>query len=59
MAVPKRKHSNYRTGKRRSHHGLKPKELQSCEKCGTPRPSHTVCPNCGVYMGRTMVESEE
>ncbi len=30
MAVPKRKHSNSRTGKRRSHHGLTAKQLQSC-----------------------------
>jgi large subunit ribosomal protein L32 len=59
MAVPKRKHSNSRTGKRRSHHGMKPKQLQSCPKCGTPQPTHVVCPNCGQYMGRNMVETEE
>ncbi|MCA9268437.1 MAG: 50S ribosomal protein L32, partial [Planctomycetales bacterium] len=29
MAVPKRKHSNSRTGKRRAHDGLTPKELAS------------------------------
>jgi large subunit ribosomal protein L32 len=59
MAVPKRKQSNSRTGMRRSHHAMKAKQLQPCSKCGTPRPSHVVCPNCGHYMGRTMVESEE
>lgn len=59
MAVPKRKHSNSRTGKRRSHDGLKAKQLQACTKCGTSLPTHVVCPTCGHYMGRTMVETEE
>ncbi|MEO1497602.1 MAG: 50S ribosomal protein L32 [Planctomycetota bacterium] len=58
MAVPKRKHSNSRTGKRRSHDQLKARSLQSCPRCGTAKPSHVVCPNCGFYMGRTIVETE-
>jgi large subunit ribosomal protein L32 len=59
MAVPKRKHSNARSGSRRAHDALKAKKLQSCQRCGTPIPSHVACPNCGTYMGRTMVETEE
>jgi large subunit ribosomal protein L32 len=43
---------------RRSHDALKAKQLQSCPKCGTPKPSHVICPNCGHYAGRTMVETE-
>jgi large subunit ribosomal protein L32 len=58
MAVPKRKHSNSRTGKRRSHDALKPRQLHHCPKCSTEVPSHVVCPNCGYYMGRTVVETE-
>jgi large subunit ribosomal protein L32 len=58
MAVPKRKQSNSRTGMRRSHDALKPKQLQACPKCGTQKPSHVICPNCGYYGGRTLVESE-
>ena len=59
MAVPKRRHSNSRSGKRRSHHAKKPKQLSYCPKCSTAVPQHVVCPNCGYYMGRVMVESEE
>ncbi len=59
MAVPKRKHSNSRSGKRRSHDRLTARQLQSCPKCGTQGPTHTICANCGQYMGRVMVETEE
>lgn len=59
MAVPKRRQSNARTGSRRAHDHITPKQLQICPKCSTPRPSHVVCPNCGFYMGRTVVEVEE
>ena len=58
MAQPKRKQSNSRTGKRRSHDALKPRQLHACTKCGTMTPSHVICPNCGHYMGRVMVETE-
>lgn len=58
MAVPKRKHSNSRTGKRRSHDAIKPRHVQDCPKCHEPVPTHTVCPNCGFYMGRTVMETE-
>ena len=59
MAVPKRRHSNARTGSRRAHDHLKPKQYQHCTKCSTAVPSHVVCPNCGHYMGRTVVETVE
>lgn len=59
MAVPKRRQSNSRTNSRRAHDHIKPKELQFCPKCSTPKPSHVVCPNCGFYMGRTVVEVAE
>ena len=59
MAVPKRKHSNSRTGMRRAHDALKRRQLQACPKCSTALPSHVICPNCGHYMGRQMVETED
>ena len=59
MAVPKRKHSNSRTGKRRSHDAKRPRQLTYCPKCSQALPTHVVCPNCGEYMGRNVVEVEE
>jgi len=59
MAVPKRKQSNSRTGNRRSHDALKAKQLTYCPKCSFAVPTHVICPTCGYYMGRTVVEMEE
>lgn len=59
MAVPKRKHSNSRTGKRRSHDGKRPRQLMECTQCKTMVPTHVVCPTCGHYMGRNVVEASE
>ncbi|MFP6619620.1 MAG: 50S ribosomal protein L32 [Pirellulaceae bacterium] len=59
MAVPKRKHSNSRSGKRRSHDAIKPRQLTFCKKCSTALPTHVVCPECGWYMGRAVVDVEQ
>ncbi|MEC7501727.1 MAG: 50S ribosomal protein L32 [Planctomycetota bacterium] len=59
MAVPKRKHSNSRTGKRRSHDARRPRQLTLCPKCSSSVPTHTICPVCGWYMGRNVVAIEE
>jgi large subunit ribosomal protein L32 len=59
MAVPKRRQSNSRTNRRRSHDAKKPKQLQACPQCSHEVPSHVICPNCGHYMGRKIVEKEE
>jgi large subunit ribosomal protein L32 len=59
MAVPKRRTSKSRRGKRQSHDAVKPVQLAYCPQCGTAVPTHVVCPNCGYYQGRTMIETEE
>lgn len=59
MAVPKRKHSNSRSGKRRSHDHVAKRQLAYCPQCNGPVPTHTICPNCGHYQGRTLVEIAE
>lgn len=58
MAVPKRRQSNSRTGRRRAHDALKPKQMQFCPRCSTAILSHVICPNCGHYQGRPIIEME-
>lgn len=57
MAVPKRRQSHSRTAKRRSHNAVKPIQLSYCGKCGAAVPSHVVCPTCGDYQGRSIVDT--
>ncbi|MEL6895746.1 MAG: 50S ribosomal protein L32 [Planctomycetota bacterium] len=59
MAVPKRKHSNSRTGKRRSHDFLTAKQLHLCASCDEMIPTHVICPVCGDYQGRKLVEKND
>lgn len=49
MANPKRRHSNHRTGIRRSHDHLQRAVPNHCARCGAAVRSHRVCDNCGHY----------
>ena len=59
MAVPKRRTSHARQGKRRSLQHLKPLQIQYCPQCNEPKLPHRVCANCGFYQGREVVPMEE
>ena len=59
MAVPKRRQSKSRGRKRRSHNRAHAPQVSGCPECGTKRPSHVVCPNCGFYMGRILAPPPE
>ena len=59
MAVPKRRTSKSRQGHRRSHHHVTPKAIQYCPRCNEPVLPHRVCPNCGHYQGREVINMEE
>jgi large subunit ribosomal protein L32 len=58
MAVPKKKTSVSRKGLRRAgqHHKLYRKHPMSCSNCGSHTMPHTVCPACGFYKGKAVVE---
>ncbi|MFP4176658.1 MAG: 50S ribosomal protein L32 [Planctomycetota bacterium] len=73
MAVPKRRTSKARKRKRRTHKGCEmpnvPKSKKDrapgqksekffCSNCQQIKPPHTVCPNCGQYRGRQLIEVE-
>jgi large subunit ribosomal protein L32 len=59
MALPKRRHSNSRSGKRRSHQALREPHITYCPQCSTAVLPHRICPNCGYYQGRTVLEIKE
>ncbi len=49
MGVPKRKHSRARRDKRWAHYHLRPRPLSICPRCGERKLPHRVCPSCGFY----------
>lgn len=53
---PKRKHSKGRRDRRRSQDALQARNTVTCSNCGSSRLPHTVCPNCGFYDGREVVQ---
>jgi large subunit ribosomal protein L32 len=53
---PKRKLSKGRRDRRRAHDALEARNLVACSNCGSMRLAHTVCPNCGQYQGREIIE---
>lgn len=44
------------TGNRRSHHALKEPRLSTCAKCGAHHLRHRMCPDCGNYRDREVVD---
>ena len=59
MAVPKRKTSHSRKGKRRSHQHLSLPPSSVCPRCKAPKIPHRVCPSCGYYKNKMFLEEEE
>jgi large subunit ribosomal protein L32 len=57
--LPKQKQSRTRRDKRRTHDSLSPSNLVQCSNCGEMRLPHRVCPACGHYKGREVIEVEE
>lgn len=59
MAVPKRKTSKARRDSRRaSNFRVKAPNLSTCSNCNSPMLSHRVCPTCGFYAGRQVINKE-
>ena len=59
MAVPKRKTSPSRTGKRRSHMRISEKNVVEDKKSGEYRLSHHLDPKTGIYKGRQVLDPKE
>ena len=56
---PKRKISKGRRDRRRAHDSLSSSALVQCSNCGEMRLPHTICPSCGHYQGREVVQVEK
>ena len=56
MALPARHHSRSRVNKGRSHMALKPLNLIKCHHCGRNILSHRVCPYCGHYKDKEVID---
>lgn len=55
-ALPKKRVSRSRQGRRRSHLALTPPPLMACPQCRQPKLQHYVCPSCGYYRGRQVLK---
>jgi large subunit ribosomal protein L32 len=56
MAVPFHRTSKTRKNKRRTHFKLKVTGLIACSNCGKLIRSHTVCPSCGFYAKKPVIQ---
>lgn len=59
MAVPKKKVSKSRRDSRRAHNfRVEAPNLSICPNCKSPTLPHHVCPTCGQYQGRQVINKE-
>jgi large subunit ribosomal protein L32 len=56
MPLPKRRHSRTRGRKRRTHWEITAPNVIECPHCHHARLPHHICPNCGFYDGRQVIE---
>jgi large subunit ribosomal protein L32 len=60
MALPKRRTSKARKRKRRTHWKLTaPNSGNRCSHCGAAARPHRVCPECGHYGERRVIQDTE
>ena len=58
MAVPKRKTGRARTHARRSENDkIAAPSRSTCPQCGEVKLPHRVCPNCGYYRDREVIQT--
>lgn len=55
-ALPKRKHSTRRKGKRRAAIAISLSNLIPCSNCQQLTFPHQVCPMCGYYKGKMVIK---
>lgn len=58
MPSPKSKHSKSRRDKRRANWKLTVPGLVECPQCHAMKLPHHVCPVCGFYKGRSVIQAK-
>jgi large subunit ribosomal protein L32 len=56
--LPKRRRSKASKGSHNAHRQVTLPNLTECPHCHRPMLSHHVCPACGYYRGRDILEAE-
>lgn len=56
MPNPKRRHSRSRRDKRRANERIEELNLSVCPQCKMPKKPHRICPHCGYYKGKQVVQ---
>lgn len=59
MAVPRNRTSNSRKNTRRSHMAKKPINLTKCGNCQSVILPHRLCPSCGYYGKKEVINATE
>ena len=54
--VNRMKHSKGKRNRVRSHHALKPTRFSICPHCRKEILPHMMCPHCGYYNGRQVID---
>ena len=57
MSTMKQKHTKGRRDRARKMLKLKSKSLVKCSHCGAQIQAHAVCPKCGYYKGKEVVNT--
>jgi large subunit ribosomal protein L32 len=58
MANPKKRTSQRKRDTRRAHDALTAANLRVCSNCQSPKLPHHVCPKCGFYRRRSVIQTE-
>ncbi|MFC1770288.1 50S ribosomal protein L32 [Candidatus Margulisiibacteriota bacterium] len=59
MAVPKKRRSKSKKRIKRACWKVEAPNLKTCSKCSAPIVPHQVCPECGDYKGREVVQIKQ
>lgn len=57
-AVPKKKLTRARQGRRLIAYKLRAVHPARCNRCRRPKLAHTACPHCGIYRGRQVIDPQ-